>query len=120
MKLNHRRLRCPLGRRDRKAVAGVAGVVEVVAGEVLGAGEAVAGEGEAAGAVAGPGEAAGVVLGPGVVEEEVSRAGETMVGGEIMVEEGAMEAEEAMVEEVTEIRMEEVVVDIEDTKSHNI
>lgn len=110
MKLNHRRLRCPPGRRDRKAAAGVAGVVEAVAGEVLGAGEAAAGEGEAAGAVAGQ----------GVVEEEVSKAGETMVGGETTVGEGAMEAEEAMAEEVMEIRMEEVVVGIEDTKSRNI
>ena len=55
-----------------------------------------------------------------MVEEEVSKAGAIMVGGEIMVEEEAMEEEEAMVEKVTEIHMEEVVVDIEDTKSHKI
>lgn len=42
-----------------------------------------------------------------------------MVGGEIMVEEeGAMVEEEAMVEEVMEIHMEEVVVDIEDIKNY--
>lgn len=60
---------------------------------------------------AGPGE--------GVVEEEVSRQGRLWWRGDYGGR-GGVEEEEAMVEEVTEIRMEEVVVDIEDTKSHKI
>lgn len=108
MKLNHHPLKCPLGKRDKKAAEGVVGVVEVEVEEVVGVEEAV-GEGE--------GEGGGVEVEEGVVEEEVSKA------GEIMVEEGAMEEGGAMEEEVMEIHMEEVeevVVDIEDIKSYSI
>jgi ribosomal 50S subunit-recycling heat shock protein len=53
-----------------------------------------------------------------VVAEKVSKAEEIMVGGEIMVEEGATAGEGVMVGEVMDIRIEEevVVVAIEDIK----
>jgi hypothetical protein len=117
MKLNHHPRKCPLGKRDKKAAEGVVGgVVEVVEEEVVGVDE-VAGEVEVEVAGEGEGEEDGEVVVGEVGVEEVSKAGETMVGGVIMVGEGAMGEEGAMVGEAMEIHMEEgVEVGTEDTK----